>query len=56
VAAGSAIGKDVPAGELGVTRAQQRNIEGWVARKRPGTVSAEAAERSGRPETDDTGA
>jgi bifunctional UDP-N-acetylglucosamine pyrophosphorylase/glucosamine-1-phosphate N-acetyltransferase len=44
VAAGSAIAKDVPAGNLGVTRAQQRNIEGWTARKRPGTVSAEAAE------------
>ncbi len=46
VAAGSAIGKDVPPGSLGVTRAQQRAIEGWVARKRPGTVSAEAAERA----------
>jgi bifunctional UDP-N-acetylglucosamine pyrophosphorylase/glucosamine-1-phosphate N-acetyltransferase len=44
VAAGSAIAKDVPAGNLGVTRAQQRNIEGWTARKRPGTVSAAAAE------------
>ncbi|GID94400.1 bifunctional protein GlmU [Amorphoplanes digitatis] len=45
VAAGSAIGKDVPAGSLGVTRAPQRNVEGWTARQRPGTVSAEAAER-----------
>jgi bifunctional UDP-N-acetylglucosamine pyrophosphorylase/glucosamine-1-phosphate N-acetyltransferase len=44
VAAGSAVAKDVPAGNLGVTRAQQRNIEGWTARKRPGTVSAAAAE------------
>ncbi|UQU65548.1 bifunctional UDP-N-acetylglucosamine diphosphorylase/glucosamine-1-phosphate N-acetyltransferase GlmU [Couchioplanes caeruleus] len=44
VAAGSAIAKDVPAGSLGVTRAQQRNIDGWTARKRPGTVSAEAAQ------------
>ncbi|MBG0561571.1 bifunctional UDP-N-acetylglucosamine diphosphorylase/glucosamine-1-phosphate N-acetyltransferase GlmU [Actinoplanes aureus] len=44
VAAGSAVAQDVPAGNLGVTRAQQRNIEGWVARKRPGTVSAAAAE------------
>ncbi|WP_199510510.1 bifunctional UDP-N-acetylglucosamine diphosphorylase/glucosamine-1-phosphate N-acetyltransferase GlmU [Nucisporomicrobium flavum] len=44
VAAGSAVAKDVPAGSLGVTRAQQRNIDGWTARKRPGTVSAEAAE------------
>ncbi|MFI5493016.1 bifunctional UDP-N-acetylglucosamine diphosphorylase/glucosamine-1-phosphate N-acetyltransferase GlmU [Actinoplanes sp. NPDC051859] len=47
VAAGSAVAKDVPAGNLGVTRAQQRNIEGWTARKRPGTVSADAAERAG---------
>jgi bifunctional UDP-N-acetylglucosamine pyrophosphorylase / glucosamine-1-phosphate N-acetyltransferase len=46
VAAGSAIGKDVPAGNLGVTRAPQHNVEGWTARKRPGTVSAEAAERA----------
>ncbi|MEU4423957.1 bifunctional UDP-N-acetylglucosamine diphosphorylase/glucosamine-1-phosphate N-acetyltransferase GlmU [Actinoplanes sp. NPDC024001] len=44
VAAGSAVAKDVPAGNLGVTRAQQRNIEGWTVRKRPGTVSAAAAE------------
>ncbi|MDP9101938.1 MAG: bifunctional UDP-N-acetylglucosamine diphosphorylase/glucosamine-1-phosphate N-acetyltransferase GlmU [Actinomycetota bacterium] len=34
-AAGSTITTDVPAGALGVGRAQQRNIEGWVARKRP---------------------
>jgi bifunctional UDP-N-acetylglucosamine pyrophosphorylase/glucosamine-1-phosphate N-acetyltransferase len=46
VAAGSAITKEVPAGHLGVTRAQQRNVEGWTARKRPGTVAAEAAERA----------
>jgi bifunctional UDP-N-acetylglucosamine pyrophosphorylase / glucosamine-1-phosphate N-acetyltransferase len=46
VAAGSAIQKDVPAGSLGVTRAPQRNVEGWVARRRAGTVSAEAAERA----------
>ncbi|MFG1776286.1 bifunctional UDP-N-acetylglucosamine diphosphorylase/glucosamine-1-phosphate N-acetyltransferase GlmU [Micromonospora sp. NPDC049048] len=46
VAAGSAIAQDVPPGALGVTRAPQRNIEGWVARKRAGTASAEAAERA----------
>ncbi|SCF37476.1 bifunctional UDP-N-acetylglucosamine pyrophosphorylase / Glucosamine-1-phosphate N-acetyltransferase [Micromonospora viridifaciens] len=46
VAAGSAISQDVPPGALGVTRAPQRSIDGWVARKRPGTVSAEAAERA----------
>ncbi|GLZ57330.1 bifunctional protein GlmU [Micromonospora sp. NBRC 107095] len=48
VAAGSAIAQDVPPGALGVTRAPQRNIEGWVQRKRPGTVSAAAAERAQR--------
>jgi bifunctional UDP-N-acetylglucosamine pyrophosphorylase/glucosamine-1-phosphate N-acetyltransferase len=46
VGAGSAIDKAVPAGALGVTRAQQRNIEGWTARKRPGTSSAAAAEKA----------
>jgi bifunctional UDP-N-acetylglucosamine pyrophosphorylase/glucosamine-1-phosphate N-acetyltransferase len=45
VAAGSAIAKEVPSGSLGVTRAQQRNVEGWTVRRRAGTVSAEAAER-----------
>ncbi len=33
-AAGSAITEDVPAGALGVGRARQRNIAGWVARRR----------------------
>jgi bifunctional UDP-N-acetylglucosamine pyrophosphorylase/glucosamine-1-phosphate N-acetyltransferase len=48
VAAGSAVTDDVPPGALGVGRAKQRNIEGWVARRRSGTVSAEAAERAQR--------
>ncbi|WP_073949491.1 bifunctional UDP-N-acetylglucosamine diphosphorylase/glucosamine-1-phosphate N-acetyltransferase GlmU [Streptomyces kebangsaanensis] len=43
-AAGSVITKDVPAGALAVARGQQRNIEGWVARKRPGSAAAKAAE------------
>jgi len=34
VAAGSSITQDVPAGALGVARAKQTNIEGWVARKK----------------------
>jgi bifunctional UDP-N-acetylglucosamine pyrophosphorylase/glucosamine-1-phosphate N-acetyltransferase len=42
-AAGSVIVRDVPAGALGVGRADQRNIEGWVARKRPGSAAAAAA-------------
>jgi bifunctional UDP-N-acetylglucosamine pyrophosphorylase / glucosamine-1-phosphate N-acetyltransferase len=45
-AAGSVISKDVPPGALGVGRAAQRNIEGWVERKRPGTASARAAEEA----------
>ncbi|WP_418957482.1 bifunctional UDP-N-acetylglucosamine diphosphorylase/glucosamine-1-phosphate N-acetyltransferase GlmU [Streptomyces tritici] len=43
-AAGSVITKDVPAGALAVARGQQRNIEGWVARKRPGSAAAQAAQ------------
>ncbi|MCQ6555631.1 bifunctional UDP-N-acetylglucosamine diphosphorylase/glucosamine-1-phosphate N-acetyltransferase GlmU [Streptomyces sp. C10-9-1] len=42
-AAGSVITKDVPAGALAVARGQQRNIDGWVARKRPGSAAAQAA-------------
>ncbi|MET8633635.1 bifunctional UDP-N-acetylglucosamine diphosphorylase/glucosamine-1-phosphate N-acetyltransferase GlmU [Streptomyces sp. NPDC004096] len=47
-AAGSVITKDVPAGSLAVARGQQRNIEGWVARKRPGSAAAKAAEAAVR--------
>ncbi|MEU3375141.1 bifunctional UDP-N-acetylglucosamine diphosphorylase/glucosamine-1-phosphate N-acetyltransferase GlmU [Streptomyces sp. NPDC006660] len=43
-AAGSVITKDVPAGSLAVARGQQRNIEGWVERKRPGSAAAQAAQ------------
>ncbi|MFJ8933308.1 bifunctional UDP-N-acetylglucosamine diphosphorylase/glucosamine-1-phosphate N-acetyltransferase GlmU [Streptomyces sp. NPDC102364] len=53
-AAGSVITKDVPAGSLAVARGQQRNIEGWVARKRPGSSAAKAAEAASRnPESAD---
>jgi bifunctional UDP-N-acetylglucosamine pyrophosphorylase/glucosamine-1-phosphate N-acetyltransferase len=45
-AAGSVIDRDVPPGDLGVGRARQRNVAGWVARRRPGTSAAEAAERA----------
>ncbi|PJE97082.1 bifunctional UDP-N-acetylglucosamine diphosphorylase/glucosamine-1-phosphate N-acetyltransferase GlmU [Streptomyces carminius] len=45
-AAGSVITKDVPPGSLAVARGQQRNIEGWVARKRPGSAAARAAEQA----------
>jgi bifunctional UDP-N-acetylglucosamine pyrophosphorylase / glucosamine-1-phosphate N-acetyltransferase len=42
--AGSVITEDVPPGAMGVARARQRNLEGWVARRRPGTAAAHAAE------------
>ena len=43
IAAGSSINEEVPSGALGIARARQRNIEGWVERKRPGTKAAKAA-------------
>jgi bifunctional UDP-N-acetylglucosamine pyrophosphorylase / glucosamine-1-phosphate N-acetyltransferase len=45
-AAGSVIDQDVPPGALGVGRARQTTIEGWVERRRRGTASAEAAARA----------
>jgi bifunctional UDP-N-acetylglucosamine pyrophosphorylase/glucosamine-1-phosphate N-acetyltransferase len=37
---------DVPPGALAVSGGQQRNIEGWVQRKRPGSAAAQAAEQA----------
>jgi bifunctional UDP-N-acetylglucosamine pyrophosphorylase/glucosamine-1-phosphate N-acetyltransferase len=55
-AAGSVITSDVPPGAMGVSRAPQRNVAGWVRRRRPGTPAAEAAaaaeERNAAPGTD----
>lgn len=45
-AAGSVITNDVPPGAMGVARARQRNVEGWVQRRRPGTAAAAAAARA----------
>ena len=45
-AAGSVITENVPAGAIGVGRATQRNVIGWVLRKRAGSKSAKAAEAS----------
>jgi bifunctional UDP-N-acetylglucosamine pyrophosphorylase/glucosamine-1-phosphate N-acetyltransferase len=45
-AAGSVITDDVPPGALGVGRARQRNIAGWVELRRPGTSAATAAARA----------
>jgi bifunctional UDP-N-acetylglucosamine pyrophosphorylase/glucosamine-1-phosphate N-acetyltransferase len=42
-AAGSVITSDVPPGAIGVGRAPQRNVAGWVRRRRPGSPAAEAA-------------
>jgi bifunctional UDP-N-acetylglucosamine pyrophosphorylase / glucosamine-1-phosphate N-acetyltransferase len=44
VAAGSTITGDVAPGDLAVSRSRQRNVPGWVARKRAGTKTARAAE------------
>lgn len=44
--AGTTIRNDVPAGALALGNTEQRNIEGWVAEKRPGTPSAQAAEEA----------
>ncbi|EHR52705.1 UDP-N-acetylglucosamine diphosphorylase/glucosamine-1-phosphate N-acetyltransferase [Saccharomonospora marina XMU15] len=55
--AGTVIRHDVPPGALAISESPQRNIEGWVVRRRPGTPAAEAAERalSSRQETDTDG-
>ncbi|MBC6467202.1 bifunctional UDP-N-acetylglucosamine diphosphorylase/glucosamine-1-phosphate N-acetyltransferase GlmU [Actinomadura alba] len=45
-AAGSVIVSNVPPGAMAVARGRQRNIEGWVERKRAGTPAAEAARRA----------
>ncbi|WP_306766815.1 bifunctional UDP-N-acetylglucosamine diphosphorylase/glucosamine-1-phosphate N-acetyltransferase GlmU [Micromonospora sp. RP3T] len=45
-AAGSVITGDVPAGAMAVARGQQRNVEGWVLRKRAGTAAADAARQA----------
>ncbi|HXS86353.1 MAG TPA: DapH/DapD/GlmU-related protein, partial [Mycobacterium sp.] len=44
--AGTVVREDVPPGALAVSGGQQRNIEGWVARKRPGSAAAQAAEQA----------
>lgn len=45
-AAGAVIRKDVPAGALAMNGMDQRIIEDWVLERRPGTPSAEAAQRA----------
>ena len=55
-AAGSVITNDVPPGAMAVGRGRQRNVEGWVERKRPGTTSADAAARAQSGQTGDEAA
>ncbi len=43
-AAGSVITSDVPPGALAITRAEQRNVDDWVQRRRAGTPAARAAQ------------
>jgi bifunctional UDP-N-acetylglucosamine pyrophosphorylase/glucosamine-1-phosphate N-acetyltransferase len=47
-AAGSVITDDVPEGALGVGRARQRNIEGWVARRRSDNATDDNATDQGK--------
>ncbi|TVT37418.1 bifunctional UDP-N-acetylglucosamine diphosphorylase/glucosamine-1-phosphate N-acetyltransferase GlmU [Amycolatopsis rhizosphaerae] len=42
--AGTVIRRNVPPGALAVSTGPQRNIEGWVTRRRAGTPAADAAE------------
>ena len=42
--AGTVIRRNVPPGALAVMNGQQRNIENWVTRYRPGSAAAQAAE------------
>jgi bifunctional UDP-N-acetylglucosamine pyrophosphorylase/glucosamine-1-phosphate N-acetyltransferase len=54
--AGTIVREDVPPGALAVSGGKQRNIEGWVTRKRPGTAAAQAAEQAQKlDETDAEG-
>ncbi len=51
--AGAVVRKDVPPGALALTVAPQRNSAGWVAAKRPGSKSAQAAEEAQQNTNDD---
>ncbi|WP_236883450.1 bifunctional UDP-N-acetylglucosamine diphosphorylase/glucosamine-1-phosphate N-acetyltransferase GlmU [Corynebacterium lehmanniae] len=46
--AGTVVTEDVPAGALAIKEGRQRNIEGWVEDRRPGTEAAEAAKNAKR--------
>ncbi len=44
--AGTVVRDDVPPGALAVSAGPQRNIEGWVERKRPESAAAKAARKA----------
>ncbi len=52
--AGTVVRNDVPPGALAVSAGPQRNIEGWVQRKRPGSAAAEAAEEASAKAAENT--
>ena len=52
--AGSTIREDVPPGALAVSAGAQRNIEGWVADKRPDTASDQAARAASSEPAEET--
>lgn len=54
-AAGSIITEDVPAGALAIARATQRNVAGWVAKRRAGTAADAAARQTDEGQSGDQG-
>jgi bifunctional UDP-N-acetylglucosamine pyrophosphorylase/glucosamine-1-phosphate N-acetyltransferase len=50
--AGTVVRDDVPPGALAVSAGPQRNIEGWVSRKRPGSEADKAARRASGEQAD----
>lgn len=47
VAAGSTVTEDVAPGTLAVARGRQKNSDGWVARRKPGSKADRAAQEAG---------
>ena len=54
-AAGSVITEDLPPGALGVGRARQRTVPGWVHSRRPGSAAAQAAAAAESAEAGEAG-
>ncbi|MEV0679916.1 bifunctional UDP-N-acetylglucosamine diphosphorylase/glucosamine-1-phosphate N-acetyltransferase GlmU [Actinosynnema sp. NPDC050436] len=52
--AGTVVRRDVPPGALAVSGGPQRNLEGWVVQRRPGTTSAQAAQQALASQNADT--